>query len=62
MLAANTVGKVGECTTVMGEEELDFWLTKQQTRADNTRYGTTGVKREFLYNYDPLKPDQVLAG
>lgn len=62
MLAANTVGKVGECTTVMGEEELDFWLTKQQTRVNDTRYGTTGVKGEFLYNYGPLKSDQVLAG
>jgi hypothetical protein len=51
MLGSDAVGEVGECTAVVGEEEVQVGKTGKEARVDHTGNRTASVKWEFLNDW-----------
>jgi hypothetical protein len=50
MLATNAISEERKRATIVGKEELHFWLTDEQAGIDDTCYGSACIERKLLYN------------
>ena len=50
MGGADTIGKEGECASIVGEEEFDVGATLKETGIDDAGDCAAGIKSELLHD------------